>query len=102
MGLRPPDHLPNVLRLSQETGWTWWRVRPTPGVPFANTQFPVEAAEEFQKQAIPDFNAILPAANPTFNHLATLANDLNSHFLMFPNNLQIADLIIDWIRRHVK
>jgi hypothetical protein len=82
MGVRPPEQLPNVLRLSHETGWTWWRLGPTPGVPFANTQFPIEAVEEFQKQAIPDFNAILPAANPSFNHLATLANRLEGAVLL--------------------
>jgi hypothetical protein len=82
MGQRPPDQLPNVLRLSHETGWTWWRVGPKPGVPFADTQFPVEAVEEFQKQAIPDFNAMLPAANPTLNHLATLAKQLGGAILL--------------------
>jgi pimeloyl-ACP methyl ester carboxylesterase len=76
MGLRPPSDQPSILRISHETGWTWWRVGPTPGVPFSDTKFPVSATAEFQKQAIPDFNAILPAANPTYRNLADLANKL--------------------------
>jgi hypothetical protein len=82
MGLRPPSDQPSMLRISHETGWTWWRLGPTPGTPFPDTQFPLEGIDEFRKQAIPDLNAMLPAANPTYNNLAQLANQLGGAIIM--------------------
>lgn len=82
MGQRPASDQPSILRFSHETGWTWWRVGPRPGVPFRDTQFPVSATAEFQKQAVPDFNAILPADNPTYKDLADLANQLKGAIMI--------------------
>lgn len=82
LGVRPPNQQPSVLRISHETGWTWFRFGPAFGVPFSDGQFPVEAFAEFGKQAVPDFNAILPADNPSWRNLAALANRLGGAILM--------------------
>jgi hypothetical protein len=50
-GITPPEEQPNLLRFPSETAWTFFRFGPEPGVPWADTQFPVEAADEFAKKA---------------------------------------------------
>ena len=76
LGTRPNTDLPNILRISHETGWTWWRLGPTPGTPYPDTLFPLEGLDQFRAQAVPDLNSMLPAANPTYEHLVSLANQL--------------------------
>jgi len=66
-GLVPPAAQPNMSRVTSEYAWVGFRFGPTPGVPFPDTQFPVNAADEFLKQDIPDLN-ILPRPIPTSRH----------------------------------
>ena len=75
-GIAAPASQPSILRLGDRIGtWTNFRFGPTPGVPFPDTQFPIEAADKFSKQGIPDLNSGLPPdeTNPTFKALADLA-----------------------------
>jgi pimeloyl-ACP methyl ester carboxylesterase len=81
-GVAPPSALPNIIRLSREFAWTAFRFGPTFGVPYPDTQFPVEAADEFAKQGIPDLNASLPTPNPTVTNMAALARKLEGAILM--------------------
>jgi pimeloyl-ACP methyl ester carboxylesterase len=84
-GIAPPSALPNILRLSRESAWTLFRFGPTFGVPYPDTQFPVEAADEFAKQGIPDLNfatGLLPTPNPTITNMAALARKLGGVILM--------------------
>jgi pimeloyl-ACP methyl ester carboxylesterase len=78
-GSTPPSAQPNMFRLADRFGaWT----SPAPGVPFAGTQFPVDAAGELSKQGIPDLIAGLPSPNPTFKALSDLAIQLNGAVLL--------------------
>jgi pimeloyl-ACP methyl ester carboxylesterase len=74
-GLQPVSDLPLVFVAPDEVAWTLFRFGPEFGTPFADTKFPVEAADEFSKQVVPDFNLSLPEPNPTIGHLAELATD---------------------------
>lgn len=75
-GAEPPSKLPVMQRTSNETAWTLFRFGPKPGEPFAITQFPVEALNEFAKQQVTTLNAMLPQPDPNFKALAELGNDL--------------------------
>jgi pimeloyl-ACP methyl ester carboxylesterase len=81
-GLRPVSDLPTFLIVPQQSAWTLFRFGPTPGEPFADTKFPVAAAGELSKQAVPDINQSLPTPNPTLRHLATLADRLDGAVLL--------------------
>ena len=52
------------------------------GTPFPDQQFPVEALDEFNKQVIPDLNALLPTPSPTWTNMAALAVRLRGAVLM--------------------
>jgi len=81
-GKVPPGQLPNILAASYQTAWTVFRFGPTYNKPFADEQFPVEAADELYKQMIPDLNAVLPSPNPTWKNMAALAQKLKGAVLM--------------------
>jgi hypothetical protein len=81
-GIVPPATQPNILRISNEGAWRLFRFGPTFGVPWPDTLFPLEAADEFAKQGIPDLNATLPSPNPTTKALSDLAIQLNGAVLM--------------------
>jgi pimeloyl-ACP methyl ester carboxylesterase len=82
-GLTRPTEQPNMLRLGDRFGaWTNFRFGPAPGVPFRETQFPVDAADELSKQGIPDLNAGIRSPNPTFKALSDLALQLNGAVLL--------------------
>jgi pimeloyl-ACP methyl ester carboxylesterase len=98
LGQQPPDKLPGVLMVSHEIAWTWFRLGPKFGTPFADTQFPVAAVEEFYKQGIADLSATVPTPNPNFANLAALANKVNgavlvshSQSFMFPERAALVD-----------
>jgi pimeloyl-ACP methyl ester carboxylesterase len=81
-GTAPASALPNIISASHQTAWTIFRFGPSYGKPFADTQFPVEAAAELYKQMIPDLNAQLPTPNPTWTNMAALAKQLKGAVLM--------------------
>src|SRR4051794_13423976 len=53
-GTTPPASLPVWLRFSDENAWANFRFGMAPGQPFADSQFPVAAADELAKQGVPD------------------------------------------------
>jgi pimeloyl-ACP methyl ester carboxylesterase len=82
-GKAPPASLPTWLRFSDESVWTNFRFGPTPGQPFADSQFPLAAVDELAKQAVPDVSfGGLPTPNPTLKALSDLAGQLNGAVLM--------------------
>ena len=82
LGKLPPSALPNVAMASHEASWTLFRIGPSFGKTCPNSQCPVQAAEEFYKQEIPDFNSLLPTPNPTLVNLSALATKLQGVILM--------------------
>jgi pimeloyl-ACP methyl ester carboxylesterase len=87
-----------ILIIGHEYAWTWFRIGPKFGVPFADTQFPVNAVDEFYKMWIPDMNATLPADNPSYADLAALSKRIggaivmgHSESFMFPERAALAD-----------
>lgn len=82
MGSKPPSALPYAFRQSNELNWKVMRIGPAYPTPFPDEQFPVAAADEFAKQAVPDFNPGLPTPNPTFKALSDLAAAAQGAVLM--------------------
>jgi hypothetical protein len=84
--------------IGHEFAWIWFRIGPKFGVPFADTQFPVNAVDEFYKMWIPDMNATLPADNPSYADLAALSKKIggaivmgHSESFMFPERAALVD-----------
>jgi len=75
-GIVAPSLQPNIIMLSGEQAWTHFRFGPLPGVPFADTQFPVAAISQFSNQVVPDLNPSLPVPNPNFQRLSDLAREV--------------------------
>jgi hypothetical protein len=97
-GTLPASELPNVLSATHQTAWTIFRFGPSFNKPFADEQFPTEAADELYKQMIPDLNSTLPAPNPTWKNMAALALQLKGAVLMghsesgfFPEQAALVD-----------
>lgn len=81
-GNRDPASLPNAFRISAQLGWNLFRFGPTLGQAYDDEQFPVDQAEAFGKQAVPDFWAALPDPNPNYSALADLAAEADGAVLM--------------------
>lgn len=81
-GEAPVSALPNIFRHSDEQNWTLWRFGPAPGDAFADTQFPVEAADQLSKQSVPDLIFTLPQPNPNIAATAELAAQFDNAVLM--------------------
>ena len=81
-GIQPPSALPNFWRFGDELVWTQFRFGPAAGTAFPDEQFPIEAADEFAKQAIPDLNLGLPTPNPNIAAVADLAGQLDGAVLL--------------------
>jgi hypothetical protein len=80
---QPASALPNIFTFSHELAWEAFRFGPIFGTAFGDEQFPVNAADEFGKQVVPDLNAILsPTANPTWTNLSALAIQVGGAVLM--------------------
>ena len=81
-GRVPPSQLPNIINATHQVAWSVFRFGPTFGTPFPDQQFPVDALDEFNKQVIPDLNALLPTPSPTWTNMAALAVRLRGAVLM--------------------
>jgi hypothetical protein len=81
-GSVPPSTQPGIFRFTDESAWTVFRFGLAFGTPYADEQFPVQAASEFSKQGIPDLNGVLPTPNPTYKALSDLAIKLNGAVVM--------------------
>lgn len=87
-----------ITTMSHELAWLYFRIGPKPGIPFPDTQFPVEALDAFHRMWIPDLNATLPQPNPTWAALAELGKTLrgavligHSQSFMFPARAALID-----------
>jgi pimeloyl-ACP methyl ester carboxylesterase len=81
-GKAPAADQPALFRFSDEVVWPNFRFGATPGVPFADSQFPVSAVDELAKQGVPDVSRLLPTPNPTFKALSDLATQLKGAVVM--------------------
>lgn len=72
-----PSSQPLMTRLSDEDSWQIFRFGPTFGVAHPDEQFPVEAADEFSKQGIPDIGS-----GVTSQAMSALAIKLDGAVLM--------------------
>jgi hypothetical protein len=52
LGLLPPPQLPAINRYSAESAWVTFRWGPKFGEPYPDTQFPIEAADNYYPQTI--------------------------------------------------
>lgn len=91
LGAHPAAEDPPIQIIGHEYAYLWFRIGPKLGVPYADTQFPVEAIDAFDKMWIPDLNAALPNPNPSFADLGALAQKVggavligHSESFMFP------------------
>ena len=64
-GVQPGQRLPNFWRFTDELVWTQFRFGPSFGTAFPDEQFPVEAAAELARQAIPDLKRCCPRRTRT-------------------------------------
>jgi pimeloyl-ACP methyl ester carboxylesterase len=100
-GTQPPTDLPQFLVIGHQATWTAFRFGPTYGTAYPDEQFPVDYADEFFKQMIPDLNLMLgpySGPNPTFNNVASLANQTGGAILIghsesgfFPEDAALID-----------
>jgi pimeloyl-ACP methyl ester carboxylesterase len=69
----PASEQPSINHVGHQSAWSIFRFGPSFGVPHADGQFPIEAADELYKQMIPDLNSLLPTFYPIWPALAELA-----------------------------
>jgi pimeloyl-ACP methyl ester carboxylesterase len=81
-GIAVPNSQPNIRRVATDIAWVRFRIGPASGVPFRDTQFPVEAAGELAKEGVPDLSDGLPADNPNYQPLSDLAKKLQRAVLI--------------------
>ncbi|RVT95083.1 hypothetical protein EOD43_06405 [Sphingomonas crocodyli] len=81
-GAANPQSQPNLRRVANDVAWVRFRFGPKAGEAFSDSQFPVAAASEFAKQAVPDLGQSFPAYDPNFSALAALAQQLKGAVLM--------------------
>jgi pimeloyl-ACP methyl ester carboxylesterase len=83
LGKAAPETMPRILEVTHQSAWTVFRFGARFPEPFADSEFPIEAADELYKQMIPDLNSTLPQnANPTWKQMAALAAQLGGAVLM--------------------
>ncbi|MCO1367041.1 hypothetical protein [Burkholderia multivorans] len=82
-GLADPGEQPAIVRMGDRfAAWVNFRIGPEPGIPYADTQFPMEAAEALSRQGIPDLTASLPSPNPNHRSLSSLVRQLGGAVLL--------------------
>jgi pimeloyl-ACP methyl ester carboxylesterase len=82
-GAAPANSLPRWIRFSDEVVWPNFRFGSKPGAPYEGSQFPVGAADELSRQAVPDVSfGGVPNPNPTLKALSDLAGQVNGAVLM--------------------
>lgn len=98
LGSRPARELPSTHIIGHEFAWTWFRIGPSYGVPFKDTQFPLGSVDQFYKMWIPDQSSALPPDNPGYADLAQLGAKLggavligHSQSMMFPEQAALID-----------
>lgn len=75
--------LPNFWGFTNEDAWTIFRFGPTPFVAYAQTQFPVEAKEQYFAQLVPNTESSYPdGGRNTTDALATLLDRIGPSVLL--------------------
>ena len=78
-----PAKQPKISRMADlHASWINFRIGAQKGVPFPDTQFPVEAVSELSKMSIADLSSTLDDPNPNYKALAELAERLNGAVLI--------------------
>lgn len=78
-----PAKQPKISRMADlHAAWINFRIGAQKGVPFPDTQFPVEAVSELSKMSIADLSSTLDNPNPNYKTLAELAEKLNGAVLV--------------------
>lgn len=77
-GKSTPSEQPKITRMGDyHAAWINFRFGPQKGVPYSDTQFPIEAVEELSRMGIPDLSASLPHPNPNYAALSQLTSKVN-------------------------
>lgn len=83
---------------SHEFAWMQFRIGKAPGVPFSDTQFPVDAIESFYRMLLPDMTESLPSIDVNYANLGALGRRIggavlvgHSQSFMFPQRAALAD-----------
>ncbi len=72
------EQQPKITRMGDlHAAWINFRIGPKEGVAYPETQFPIEAINEFSKMSISDLSQTLPMPNPNYQTLAELAQRLH-------------------------
>jgi len=75
--------VPSFTKFTNEQAWVRFRFGAKPFVPFANTQFPIKAQEEYYAQLVPNTETALPAAGQnTIDALAKLLDRIGPAVVM--------------------
>ncbi len=75
--------VPSFTKFTNEQAWVRFRFGPKPFVPFANTQFPVKAQEEYYAQLVPNTETALAGAGQnTIDALAKLLDRIGPAVVM--------------------
>jgi pimeloyl-ACP methyl ester carboxylesterase len=77
-----PTQQSNMRRVASDTALVRFRITDSEGRTFSDSQFPVSAAAEFAKQAVPDLSEGLPHDDPNFSAIAELAQELKGAILI--------------------
>lgn len=78
-----PEKQPKISRMGDlHASWINFRIGAEKGVPYPDTQFPVNAITELSKMSIADLSASLDSPNPNYKSLAELAEKLNGAVLI--------------------
>jgi pimeloyl-ACP methyl ester carboxylesterase len=75
-GKAPATETPPVFMAGQEAAWAIFRFGPEYPKTFPGMRFPMQAADEFWKQMVPDWAATLSTPNPNVLRLSELAAKL--------------------------
>lgn len=82
-GFDPAARVPGFTKFTNEQAWVRFRFGPEPFLPFANTQFPVKAQEEYYAQLVPNTETALPGAGQnTIDALAKLLDRIGPAVVM--------------------
>lgn len=81
-GKLPAGETPPVFMAGQEAAWAIFRYGPEHGKVFPGMRFPLQAADEFWKQMVPDWIGTLPTPNPTVERIGQLAEQLKGAVLI--------------------
>ncbi len=82
-GVAAPEAQPNWRRVANDIAWVRFRFGPRAGVPYGDTQFPTEAADEFSKQTVPDQSlSPAPQDDPNYAALTALSQRLKNTVLL--------------------